>query len=489
MLDIKNLSKSYGPVHALSDVTFSVDRGKVTALLGENGAGKSTLVKMLSGLVPPTGGEIGLDGNSVDLTSSDKALRSGIAVVQQEIGILSNLTVAENFLLASPDRILDRKKAGELCRPYLERLGLGRVEPDTPVSELTIGERQLIEIARMLSQDASVLVLDEPTAALADHDIDLVHKAVRKLVSEDKIILYITHRLNELEQICDDVVVLRNGKLADTFRQQDASIHRVVHAMIGRELEELYPEHPSNASDLAAPLVKMDGVTTDELIDPLSFDLKPGEIVATCGQLGSGLVEPLRAIFGLSEPRQGKIEYSGAPLTGNPTKDGIVYCSEDRQHDGYFNDRAVWESLSSPALSASGLWGFVKPQRLRKSVDTVADRMTILPAYRDRQVSALSGGNAQKVSIGKWLSNNPTLLLIEEPTRGVDVGARAEIYSLLRDLADDGMTVLFASSDLDEVLGFGERVLIFHENRMVHEAPTKELTRETLATWITHGGL
>ncbi|MEO4042713.1 sugar ABC transporter ATP-binding protein [Hoeflea sp. CAU 1731] len=489
MLEIENLSKAYGPVQALSGVSFSAERGRVTALLGENGAGKSTLVKVLSGLISPSSGEVSLDGSAVDLSSPERALRSGVAVVQQEISVLSNLTVAENFLLAHSSRLLNRRKAADWCKPYLERLGLGRVPANTPVSDLTIGERQLVEIARMLAQDAEVLVLDEPTAALADHDIELVHGAVRRLASENKIILYITHRLNELEEICDDVVVLRNGKLADQFKTQHASINRVVHAMIGRELEELYPQRLIHSGEQPEPVIRLEDVTTDDVVKPLTMILRPGEVVATCGQLGSGLVEPLRAISGISKTRTGNVYFGGSNGKAPSVIDGVAYCSEDRQHDGFFNNRSVWESLSAPALAASGLWGFVSPNRMRKSVNAIAERMTILPAYRDRQVSALSGGNAQKVSIGKWLSNNPKVLLLEEPTRGVDIGARAEIYSLLRSLAEEGMAVLFASSDLDEVLGFGERVLIFHGNRMVHEAATEELSRDTLATWITHGGL
>lgn len=473
---------------ALSDVSFSAARGKVTALLGENGAGKSTLVKALSGLVPPSAGEIRIDGLAVDLSSPDKALRSGVAVVQQEISVMSNLTVAENFLLVSPAHILRRRKAAEWCKPYLKRVGLDHVRPETMVSELTVGERQLIEIARMLAQEAKLLVLDEPTAALGDHDIDLVHKAVRTLASDNKIVLYITHRLNELVEICDDVIVLRNGELADTFQQGDATINRVIHAMIGRELEELFPDRPTAPAARTGPIVRLKNVRTAALIQPLSFDLQPGEIVATCGQLGSGLVEPLRAIFGIADLHQGEITFGIEHRSGAPTDKGIAYCSEDRQHDGFFNNRAVWESLSAPALSASGVWGFANPQAMRRSVAPVADRMTILPAYRERPVSALSGGNAQKVSIGKWLSNNPKVLLLEDPTRGVDVGARAEIYTLLRDLANEGMAIIFASSDLDEVLGFGDRVLIFHANRMVHEALPEDLSRDTLATWITHGG-
>jgi ABC-type sugar transport system ATPase subunit len=485
MLEISGLSKSYGPVHALTDVSFRAERGKVTALLGENGAGKSTLVKILSGLIAPTGGSIRLDGEKVDLSTPGRAGRSGVAVVQQEISVLPNLSVAENFMLAQPSRWLSRRAAPGLCRPYLQRLGLGHVDPARSVGELTIGERQLVEIARMLAQDARVLVLDEPTAALADSDIALVHEAVRRLAREGNVVLYITHRLNELDEICDQAVVLRNGRLADHFSTGDATITRVVHAMIGRNLDELYPNSGlSGRKPGAQPAVSLRGVTTAGLASPVDLDLRPGEVVATCGQLGSGFVEPLRAIAGVSPVTAGSIAFES-----ERTKAGIAYCSDDRQLDGFFRDLPVWESLSAPGLAASGLWGIASASKLRRAVEGIAERMTILPAYRERPVRALSGGNAQKVSIGKWLSNNPRVLLLEEPTRGVDVGARAEIYRLLRALADEGLAVLFASTDLDEVLGFGERVLVFHGNRLVHEAPSRTFSRDGLAKWITHGGL
>ena len=489
MLEISDLSKSYGPVHALTDVSFSVEAGKVTALLGENGAGKSTLVKILSGLVTPSGGTIRVNGAPVDLSSPERASRSGVAVVQQEISVLANLSIAENFMLTQPSRWLRRGSAAAFRKPYLERLGLGHVDPDTPVGALTIGERQLVEIARMLSQNARVLVLDEPTAALADTDIDLVHKAVLRLASEGNVVLYITHRLNELEEICDAAVVLRNGRLADAFPIKEASMARIVHAMIGRELDELYPGVPTrDQSALPAPVARLKGVATRGIASPIDLDLRPGEIVAACGQLGSGFVEPLRAIAGVNPLTAGTIEFDGHTARRVAQGD-IAYCSDDRQLDGFFRDLPVWESMSAPALAQSGLWGLVSPSRLRQSVEVVADRMTILPAYRERPVHALSGGNAQKVSIGKWLSGKPRILLLEEPTRGVDVGARAEIYRLLRALAEDGLAILFASTDLDEVLGFGERVQVFHANRLVHEAPSAQLTRDQLATWITHGGI
>ncbi|CCV07534.1 putative ABC transporter ATP-binding protein [Mesorhizobium metallidurans STM 2683] len=489
MLEISGLSKSYGPVHALSDVTFSVEPGKVTALLGENGAGKSTLVKILSGLVTPTAGAIRVNGAPVDLSSPERASRSGVAVVQQEISVLPNLSVAENFMLTQPSRWLRRGSAPALCAPYLNRLGLGHVDPGTAVGELTIGERQLVEIARMLSQDARVLVLDEPTAALADSDIELVHKAVLRLASEGNVVLYITHRLNELDEICDAAVILRNGRLADQFETKDASMTRIVHAMIGRELDELYPNTPARGTVLPAPVVRLNDVVTGGLASPVGLELRPGEIVAVCGQLGSGFVEPLRAIADVSPLSGGAIEFQRTTALSAKAETGVAYCSDDRQLDGFFRDLPVWESMSAPGLAQSGLWGLVRPSRLRQSVDAIAERMTILPAYRERPVHALSGGNAQKVSIGKWLSSNPRILLLEEPTRGVDVGARAEIYRLLRALTDDGLAILFASTDLDEVLGFGERVLVFHDNRLVHQAPSAQLTRDQLATWITHGGI
>jgi ribose transport system ATP-binding protein len=492
MLDIRDLSKTYGPVTALAGVSFSAERGKVTALLGENGAGKSTLVKILSGLVVQTQGDVALDGHVIDTSTPGRARRSGIAVVQQEISVLPNLSVTENFMLSSSSSLLNRRRAATACRVYLDRLSLGDIDLDRPTGSLTVGERQLVEIARMLAQDAQVLVLDEPTAALGDRDITLVHRAVRRLAAEGKVVLYITHRLNELEEICEQAVVLRNGRLADSFATADASIGRVIHAMIGRELDELYPPASVVTADQNTSALLLSGLRTAGLTGNVDLDLRPGEIVATSGQIGSGFVEPLRAVAGIVPALSGTVHVRGQPHAPRSHLErcsaGVAYCSEDRQRDGFFPDRPVWESLSAPALAASGLWGTANATRLRHSTEALADRMTISAAYRSRTVRALSGGNAQKVSIGKWLSTNPRLLLVEEPTRGVDVGARAEVYRVIRGLADRGLAVLFASTDLDEVLGFGDRVMIFHNRRQVETLRTSSLTRNDLATWITHGG-
>ncbi|MCB8882059.1 sugar ABC transporter ATP-binding protein [Acidisoma cellulosilytica] len=493
MLEILELSKSYGAVAALSGVSFSAERGKVTALLGENGAGKSTLVKILSGLVVPTEGKIALDGHIIDTSTPDRASKSGVAVVQQEISVLPNLSITENFMLTAPSALLRRAKAASACRAYLDRLGLGDVDVGRPTGSLSVGERQLVEIARMLAQDAQVLVLDEPTAALGDRDIALVHQAVRRLAAEGKVVLYITHRLNELEEICEQAVVLRNGQVADRFATADTSIARVIYAMVGRELNELYPAVGNRAEPdgSSASNLVLTGLRTAGLLGSVDLDLKPGEIVATAGQIGSGFVEPLRAVAGVTAMTAGTMRLQGKAYSPRNHRErcsaGVAYCSADRQLDGFFPDRPVWETMSAPALAASGLWGSANGQRLRRSTDRLADRMTISLAYRDRAVRALSGGNAQKVSIGKWLSNDPQLLLVEEPTRGVDVGARAEVYRVIRSLADQGLSVLFASTDLDEVLGFGERVMIFHNRRQVETLPASALTRDKLATWITHG--
>jgi ribose transport system ATP-binding protein/rhamnose transport system ATP-binding protein len=491
MLAMSGISKSYGPIHALSNVSFSAERGSVTALLGENGAGKSTLVKILSGLIVPTSGSISVDGTSVDLSTPDRARRAGVAVVQQEISVLPNLTVAENFMLASGGGWLNRRKTARECQAYLARLGLADLDPSTPVADLSIGERQLVEIARMLSQKASVLVLDEPSAALADRDIGLVHQAVRRLAKEGNIVLYITHRLNELDLICDQAVVLRNGKLADQFPVKDAGIPRIVQAMIGRELEQLFPEMRAMEADQRPPALELDAIRTADLAEPVSISVRPGEIVATCGQLGSGFVEPLRAVAGRISLTAGGIRLNGTLLAARGSTDradaGIAYCSDDRQLDGFFPDLPVWESLSAPHLASRGLLKFTNAKTLGRGVERIADRMTIVPAYRQRKVRALSGGNAQKVSIGKWLSRHPRLLLLEEPTRGVDVGARAEIYSLLRSLADEGLTIVFASTDLDEVLGFAERIFVFHDHKLIRTAKAGEIDRNGLTTLITHG--
>jgi ribose transport system ATP-binding protein len=494
MLEIHHLSKSYGAVNALIDVSFPAERGRVTALLGENGAGKSTLVKILSGLVAPTAGSIAIDGKTVDTTTPDRAKRSGVAVVQQEISVLPNLTVAENFMLSGRTGLLRRKRAAEECLAHLGRLGLGKLDPSRRTGDLTVGERQLVEIARMLAQDAQVLVLDEPTAALADRDIALVHAAVKRLAEDGKVVMYITHRLNELAEICDRAIVLRNGRLADAFDVTGSDLSRVVRAMIGRELREFFPDANKGMRAVARkeqPRLTVKGIRTENLASPVDFEMAPGEIVAMSGQIGSGFVEPLRALAGISPTLEGAVALFGKPYAprnhGERAAAEVCYCSEDRQLDGFFPDRAVWENLSAPALAASGLWGGASVGQMRRSAEPVAQQVTLSPSYYLRAVRTLSGGNAQKVSIGKWLSGAPKLFLLEEPTRGVDVGARAEIYRILRGLADRGLSILFSSTDLEEVLGFAERVLVFHNRKLVHAAGTASLTRDELATWITHG--
>jgi ribose transport system ATP-binding protein/rhamnose transport system ATP-binding protein len=318
-----------------------------------------------------------------------------------------------------------------------------------------------------------------------------VHQAVRRLAKEGNIVLYITHRLNELDEICDQAVVLRNGKLADEFAVKDAGIPRIVQAMIGRELEQLFPAMPSVDADDRPMALQLDGIRTADLAAPLSIGVRAGEIVATCGQLGSGFVEPLRAAAGRVALEAGGIRINGVLLATKSSTEradaGIAYCSDDRQLDGFFHDLPVWESLSAPHLASRGLLKLTNEKVLSRGVESIADRMTIVPAYRQRKVRSLSGGNAQKVSIGKWLSRHPRLLLLEEPTRGVDVGARAEIYALLRSLADEGLTILFASTDLDEVLGFAERVFVYHDHNLVRTAAAGELDRNSLVTLITHG--
>ena len=321
-----------------------------------------------------------------------------------------------------------------------------------------------------------------------------VHAAVKRLAEEGRIVMYITHRLNELAEICDRAVVLRNGRLADEFDVTGADLSRVVRAMIGRELREFFPDADKEARAArpkSAPRLTVKGLRTESLAAPINFEIGPGEIVAMSGQIGSGFVEALRALAGVAPTIEGAVAMFGRPYAPRSHAERaaaeVCYCSEDRQFDGFFPDRAVWENLSAPALAASGLWGGVSAGQLRRSAEPVAQQATLSAAYSQRPVRALSGGSAQKVSIGKWLSRAPKLFLLEEPTRGVDVGARAEIYRILRGLADRGLSILFSSTDLEEVLGFAERVIVFHNRKLVHAAGTASLTRDELAAWITHG--
>jgi ribose transport system ATP-binding protein len=490
LLRAAGISRRFGAIQALRDVDLEVQHGEVMALLGENGAGKSTLVKILAGLVEPDEGTISIAGEALDTGSPGRSLTAGIAVVQQELSLVLTLSVAENVFLggrsfAGP---WTRGRLARRARPYLERVGLQELDPHRLVESLSVAERQLVEIARLLARDARILILDEPTAALSDVEIERVKQVVRSLAGEGpRAVIYVTHRLGEVFELADRVTVFRNGKSQPSVAVSRLSMDQLIERILGRPLDEMFPVR---SSGLGEPVLVIEGVETDGLAAPVDLTVRAGEIVGLGGQLGSGAGRLLRAVAGVDAMSAGSVRVHDELLRGHALRRairaGIVYCSDDRKRDGIFAARSVTENLSSAALWRVTPRGVVSRRRENALARDLAGFFQIDTRRLGHRAATLSGGNQQKVALGKWLGAQPRVVLVEEPTRGVDVGARAEIYRHLRRLANEGLAVVFASSDLPEVLGLADTVASFYRGRLVRVAPAQEWTAGRLLADVMH---
>jgi ribose transport system ATP-binding protein len=488
-LEASAISKSYGAISALSDVQIALKPGEVLALLGENGAGKSTFVKILSGLVIPDEGTITIDGEEVQITSMDASQAAGIAVVQQEFSTVGTLTVAENLVLGQRGAPWwwGPRRLNASARAILARVGLDDLDPSTPVEQLSIAEMQLLEIARVLARDAKIVIFDEPTAALSDAEIERVLSVVRRLAAEGRSIIYVTHRLGEVFEIADQVVIFRNGRSQPAQAVGELTVDKVVTQMIGRELGDLYPDRSAGFGDvvLRARGVKVAGMRGD-----VDLEVRQGEILGLTGQLGSGTAEIMKAIAGTADVLAGGIELDGKPLDlrsrGRGIAMGVAYCSPDRKKDGIFSGISIRRNLSSPWLRRVTRIGFVDSRRESAEAIQSASQFAIDKSRMQTAVGHLSGGNQQKVAVGKWLGVRPRVLLVEEPTRGVDVGARAEIYAQLRRLSDSGMAVIVSSSDTNEVLGLSDTIATYYRGAQTARKPADQWTEPELVREVMH---
>ena len=487
---VRRLSKRYGSVQALAEIDFELRPGEVMALLGENGAGKSTLVKVISGLVEPDSGTIEVDGKRSSLFPSARSQAAGVAVVHQEYSSVPTMTVAENLVLGQsgvpalwwPPRLNSR------ARQLLGTVGLDYLDPGTTVDRLSVAEMQLLEIARLLVRDARILIFDEPTAALADREIERVLAVIRRLAGEGRSIIYVTHRLPEVFRIADRVTVFRNGRSLPAVPTSELDVDRVIAMMLGRDLETMFPPR-GNVSD-EEPLLRVDGLLADGLSEPVSFTVRPGEIVGLTGQLGSGASNVVEALAGMRAPQAGRVFLDGKEMSlrsrAATLQRGIAYCSADRKRDGIFAERPIRENLSSPWIRAVSPGGFISPRRERDRASDIAARFAIDVKRMGSAVGTLSGGNQQKVAVGKWLGAAPRVMLLEEPTRGVDIGARAEIYQRLRDLCAAGLGIVVSSSDTAEILGLSDTIATFYRGRLTGMRPQAEWTEDALVREVMH---
>lgn len=497
LLQVREVSKSFPGVRALDGVSLQLHAGEVLAVVGENGAGKSTLMKILAGIYLPDGGETLLDGNPVRFARVADALRAGISLIHQELNLAENLSVAANLFLgreetwAWPLSLLRRRRMNEDARRLLGRLGL-ECDPSTRVDALTVGQRQLVEIGRALTLRTRILIMDEPTSSLTQLETERLFAVIDRLKSEGVAIVYISHRLAEVERIADRVEVLRDGKNAGALPRGEINHAALVRLMVGRELSQFFQKHPVSIPLGTLPRLELKdvryhgGPTT-----PVSFALYPGEIVGMAGLVGAGRTELAEALFGVRPVKCGSVWIDGKRLrarhSGDAIAAGLVLAPEDRRYHGLFLEESVRRNIGLPSLDRLSLLRFIAFGKEAELARTMCQTLAVKTPSINQPVGLLSGGNQQKVVLAKWLARKPGVLILDEPTRGIDVGAKSEIYSLMDKLARDGMAILMISSDLEEVLNMSDRVLVMHQGRLAGELPRHMLSEQAVMNLATGG--
>ncbi|APU12292.1 MULTISPECIES: sugar ABC transporter ATP-binding protein [Actinoalloteichus] len=483
--------KTYPGVRALDEVDFEVRAGEVMGLVGENGAGKSTLLKILAGAVLPDAGTTELSGEPIRITDPRVSKANGIAVIHQELTLAPDLSVAENILVAAePTRLgfLDKAEMTRRSTAALAELGVA-VDPWAEVSTLSLARQQLVEIARALAAKARIVVMDEPTSALTEDEVDLLLDVVRRLRDSGVSVIYVSHRMREIFAVCDRVTVLRDGRHNGVLAVAETDSDALVTRMVGREITRLYGERSDAARDEV--VLEVRGLRSGTRVHDVSFRVRAGEIVALAGLVGSGRTETAKAVFGAAR-FEGEIRLRGASVTfrhpRQAVRAGLGYLSEDRALSGLFLDKSVGNNISVTVPEQVAPGGWFRAARERRLGERFRTDLRIACPDVGSITGALSGGNQQKVALAKWLAVNPTVLLLDEPTRGVDIGAKAEIYRIIRGLAAEGVAIVLISSELTEVLGMSDRIVVLHEGRSVGELDAASATEETvvaLATGVT----
>ena len=496
VLAARGLTKSFGSNEVLRNVDFEVIAGRNIALCGENGAGKSTLIKLMTGVYTPSAGQVLLDGEPVAFAGPKESIAAGIAVVHQEFSTISALTVAENVFLEKEPRnrlgLVDRRTLRRDCIDLLRQLGID-LDPDTTLDRLSVAEAQMVEIAKALRSRARVLILDEPTAVLSHREIDHLFRILRDLRDQGMGLVYVSHRLDEIFEICTDICVLKDGDVTSAGPIADYDHDKVVAAMVGRSLGELFPPKSGPASD-AAPALSLRGLVAEGGVPPINLDLRPGEIVGLAGLVGSGRTELALAIFGAARG-SGAVELSGKAYNrrapGRSLADGLAMLTEDRKANGLFPEASVAWNFAASTLGKDARALALSPRNEEERSRSVVERFKVVVDHVGQPISVLSGGNQQKVLIGRLLENTPKVLLLDEPTRGVDVATKAEIYRTLRRLAEEGVAVLVISSELIEVVGLCDRVHVMRDGALVAELIGDAITEDgimAVAAAATGGG-
>jgi rhamnose transport system ATP-binding protein len=481
VLEMAHVSKSFGATQALDDVSLTLYGGEIHALLGENGAGKSTLIKIITGVQQQDSGEIHIDGLPVQVNSSQDAQRLGVAAIYQEPMIFPDLSVAENVFIGHRDRgkIVDRRRMEREADEVLARLGV-QLDVGEPARGLTLAEQQTVEIAKAISLDVRVLIMDEPTASLSAHEVQRLFRIVATLRQQGVAILFISHRMEEVFEIADRVTILRDGRWISTTPRGDLTPASAIRQMVGREVQELFHRERRTPGEVR---LAVRGLSREGAFQDVNFELRAGEVLGFAGLVGARRTDVGLALFGIAAADAGEIELDGKKITVSNPHDamakGIAYSTEDRRQLGLVMPLSIAANISLPSLSRFlSPAGLVKRGEERATAETFRKRLSIRAPSVDTPASSLSGGNQQKVVISKWLETSPKVLILDEPTRGIDVGAKVEVHQLIEDLAARGMAIILISSDLPEVLAMSDRILVMREGRQMAIFAQGEATQE-----------
>lgn len=492
VLSMKNIDKRFTGVHALKGVSFDLHAGEIHSLVGENGAGKSTLMKALTGIYPKDSGEILYKGKLLNPKNPKEVLEMGIGIIHQELNMMDHLTVAQNIFIGRESTkmgglFLDEKEQNRRASELFKRLNMN-IDPLKVLGDLTVGKQQMVEIAKAVSHDLQILILDEPTAALTSTEINELFTIMRNLADKGVGMIYISHRMDEINRITDRVTVLRDGEYVGTRNTADITIEEIINMMVGRVIYE-EPKSKSNVSPDAELVLEVDGLNAGRMVRDVSFNLRKGEILGFAGLMGAGRTETARAIFGADKTESGNIKINGKAIRILSPMDavshGIGYLSEDRKRYGLATGLSVIDNaiLASYNMYEHGL--FIHAKNVEKVTKGFVDKLRIKTPSLDQLLKNLSGGNQQKVVIAKWLIKNSDILIFDEPTRGIDVGAKSEIYTLMNELVKNGKSIIMISSELQEILRMSDRIVVMCEGRITGELSIEDASQEKIMKFAT----
>ena len=491
-LQLKNISKSFPGVKALDNVTLNVRKGTVHSIVGENGAGKSTLMKILNGAFLPDEGEIWIDGSKVNIRTPKDAEDHGIAMIWQELQFVPNLSIQENLVINNhPTKkgtpFVDWKKVHTDAKAILEKEEITH-DPKTLLKDISVSDIQLLEIIKATSKDAQIIIMDEPTSSLTQHETERLFDKINKMRAEGRTILYISHKMDEVFSLSDDVTIMRDGQFVGTYPISEIDPPSIIAKMVGRKVDSIYPERESEIGDV---LFEVKDLCCGKLYQDISFNVRKGEVVGFAGLVGAGRTEIMRALSGLDPHDSGEIILDGKPVNtktvSSAVNAGVMMATEDRRRYGLIPVRSIKENITLSSLKKISAGPFIKKKEEKKQAKIYFDRMRVKAPNMDTPTYTLSGGNQQKAVIAKWMMAHPRLFIMDEPTRGIDVGAKWEIYNLMNEMVADGMSIIMISSELPELLGMCDRIYVVCEGRINGEIQRKDFTQELVMTYATGG--